>query len=72
MQISYQEKEKNLVPLGTLVPTDVCYINDVLYMVIWADSFDNVHVIKPGTGEMDIFNDRTLAEPVEAALIVMK
>ena len=72
MQISYQEKENNLVPLGTLVPTDVCYINDVLYMVIRADSFDNVHVIKLGTGEMDIFNDRTLAEPVEAALIVTK
>lgn len=48
MQISYQEKEKNIVPLGTLVPTDVCYINDVLYMVIRVDSFDNVHVIKLG------------------------
>ena len=70
MQISYQEKEKNLVPLGTLVPTDVCYINGVLYMVIRADSFDNVHVIKLGTGETDAFNDRTAVEPVEALLVV--
>lgn len=70
MQISYQEKEKNLVPLGTLVPTDVCYINEVLYMVIRADSFDNVHVIKLGTGETDILNDRTAVEPVEALLVV--
>lgn len=70
MQISYQEKEKNLIPLGTLVPTDVCYINDVLYMVIRADSFDNVHVIKLGTGETDILNDKTVVEPVEALLVV--
>lgn len=70
MQISYQEKEKNMVPLGTLVPTDVCYINEVLYMVIRTDSFDNVHVIKLETGEMDIFNDRTLVEPLEALLVV--
>lgn len=70
MQISYQEKEKNMVSLGTLVPTDVCYINEVLYMVIRTDSFDNVHVIKLGTGEMDIFNDRTLVEPLEALLVV--
>lgn len=70
MQISYQEKEKNLVPLGTLVPTDVCYINEVLYMVIRADSFDNVHVIKLETGETNILNDSTAVEPVEALLVV--
>lgn len=70
MQISYQEKEKNLVALGTLHPTDVCYIHDVLYMVIRSDSFDNIHVIKLGTGETDAFNDRTTVEPVEALLVV--
>lgn len=72
MQISYQEKEKNLVALGTLHPTDVCFIHDVIYMVIRSDSFDNIHVIKLGTGETDCFNDRTLVEPVEAILVVTR
>lgn len=72
MEITYQEKEKNLVALGTLHPTDVCFIQDVLYMVIRSDSFDNIHVIKLGTGETDCFNDRTPAEPVEAILVVTR
>lgn len=70
MEITYQEKEKNLVALGTLHPTDVCRIKNVVFMVIQFDSHDNVYLIKLGTGELATLNDRTLAEPLEAVLVV--
>lgn len=70
MEITYQEKEKNLVALGTLHPTDVCRIKNAVFMVVQFDSHDNVYLIKLGTGEMATLNDRTLAEPLEAVLVV--
>lgn len=70
MQITYQEKEKNLVALGTLHPTDVCRIKNAVCMVVQFDSHYNVYLIKLGTGEVAILNDRTLAEPLEALLVV--
>ena len=70
MEITYQDKEKNLVALGTLHPTDVCRIKNAVYMVIQFVSHDNVYLIKLGTGEVAVLNDRTLAEPLEALLVV--
>lgn len=70
MKITYQEKEKNLVALGTLHPTDVCRIKNAVHMVVQFDSQDNVYLIKLGTGEVVTLNDRTLAEPLEAVLVV--
>ena len=70
MEITYQEKEKNLVALGTLHPTDVCRIKNAVYMVVQFASHDNVYLIKLGTGEVNVLNDRTLAEPLEALLVI--
>lgn len=70
MEITYQEKEKNLVALGTLHPTNVCRIKNTIYMVVQFASHDNVYLIKLGTGEVAVLNDRTLAEPLEAVLVV--
>lgn len=36
MKIVQKEKEKHYEILGALKPTDVCWINSVLYMVISA------------------------------------
>lgn len=70
MEITHQEKEKNLVSLGTLHPTDVCRIKNAVYMVVQFVSHDNVYLIKLGTGEVAVLNDRTLAEPLEALLVI--
>lgn len=70
MEITYQEKEKNLVALGTLHPTDVCRIKNAVCMVIQFVSPDNVYLIKLGTGEVAVLNDRILVEPLEALLVV--
>ena len=43
----------------------------MLYMVISApDDYDNVRVIKLGTGELDYFNDRTSVELADCFLVV--
>lgn len=71
MKIVQQEKEKHYEILGTLKPTDVCWIHDMLYMVIRpADEFDNVMVITLGTGEIDYFNDRTDVELADCFMVV--
>ena len=71
MKIVQQEKEKNYEALGALKPTDICWINSVLYMVISApDEYDNVRVIKLGTGELGYLNDRTNVELADCCLVV--
>lgn len=71
MKIVQQEKEKHYEALGTLKPTDVCWINSVLYMVISApDEYDNIRVIKLGTGELGYLNDRTSVELADCFLVV--
>lgn len=71
MKIVQQEKEKHYESLGALKPTDICWINSVLYMVInAADEYDNVKVIKLGTGELSYLNDRTSVELADCFLVV--
>lgn len=72
MKIVQQDKEKHYEALGTLKPTDICWINSVLCMVISApaDEYDNIRVIKLGTGEIDYFNDRTSVELADCFLVV--
>ena len=71
MKIVQQEKEKHYEILGTLKPTDVCWINSVLYMVISApDEYDNIRVIKLDTGELVCLNDRTSVELADCFLVV--
>ena len=71
MKIVQQEKEKHYESLGALKPTDICWINSVLYMVISApDEYDNVRVIKLGTGELSYLNDRTSVELADCFLVV--
>lgn len=71
MKIVQQEKEKHYEALGALKPTDVCWINSVLYMVISApDEYDNIRVIKLDTGELGYLNDRTNVELADCFLVV--
>lgn len=71
MKIVQKEKEKHYEILGTLKPTDVCWIDSVLYMVISApDEYDNIRVIKLGTGELGYLNDRTSVELADCFLVV--
>ena len=71
MKIVQQEKEKHYEALGALKPTDICWINSVLCMVISVtDEYDNVRVIKLGTGELGYLNDRTSVELADCFLVV--
>ena len=71
MKIVQQEKEKNYEALGALKPTDICWINCVLYMVISApDEYENVRLIKLGTGEIGYLNGRTSVELADCFLVV--
>lgn len=71
MKIVQQEKEKHYEILGTLKPTDICWINSVLYMVISApDEYDNVIAIKLGTGELCYLSDRTSVELADCFMVV--
>lgn len=70
MKIVQQEKEKCYEILGTLKPTDICWIDSVLYMVISATDEHNIRVIKLGTGELGYFSDITSVELADCFLVV--
>ena len=57
MNIVYQEKENRSDFIRNLKPTDVCYINNQLYMVVMpADRFYNSMVVNLETGKVKYFN----------------
>lgn len=57
MNIVYQEKENRSDFIRNLKPTDVCYINNQLYMVVMpADKYYNSMVVNLETGKVKYFN----------------
>lgn len=66
MKIVYQEKQKRSDFIKNLKPTDVCYINNQLYMVVRHFVPHTVEVLQLGTGICDYCEDNKSVEPVEA------
>lgn len=57
MYIVYQEKENRSDFIRNLKPTDVCYINNQLHMVVMpADRHYNSMVVNLETGKVKYFN----------------
>lgn len=70
MKIVHQEKEKRSEFLRNLKPTDVCYINDQLYMVVRFFVPHTVEVLQLSTGICDYYEDDRSVEPADTTLVV--
>lgn len=68
MKIIYQEKQRRTDFIKNLKPTDVCYINNHLYMVVRHFVPHTVEVLQLSTGICDYCEDNKAVEPVEAVL----
>ena len=70
MEIIHQEKQKRSDFIRNLKPTDVCYINNSLYMVVRPVVPHKMEVLQLRTGMCDYCDGNMSVEPVEAALMV--
>ena len=70
MKIIQREKEHSITLLGSLSPTDVCWIDGILYMVIKPSTPSSVMVFKLRSGEVNYFANDLHVEPADCALVV--
>ena len=70
MKIVHKEKQKRTELIRNLKPTDVCYINDQLYMIVRFLSPHTVEVLQLCTGICDYCEDNRQVEPADTALVV--
>lgn len=70
MKIIHQEKQKSSDLIRNLKPTDVCYINNSLYMVVKLVVPHKMEVLQLSTGMCDYCYDNTSVVPVDATLVI--
>lgn len=70
MKIVHQEKQKRTEFIRNLKPTDVCYINDQLYMIVRFFVPHTVEVLQLSTGICDYCEDDRPVEPADTTLVV--
>lgn len=70
MKIVHQEKEKRSDFIRNLKPTDVCYINGQLCMIVRHFVPHTVEVLQLSTGICDYCEDSQSVEPVDTALVI--
>lgn len=70
MEIIYQQRQKRSDFLRNLKATDVCYINDSLYMVVRHFVPNKVEVIQLRTGMSEYYDDNVSVEPIDATLVI--
>ena len=70
MEIIHQEKQKRSDFIRNLKPTDVCYINNSLYMVVRPVVPHKTEVLQLRTGMCDYCDDNMSVEPVDTTLII--
>lgn len=70
MKVVHQEKEKRSDFIRNLKPTDVCFINDQLYMIVRHFVPHTVEVLQLSTGICEYFQDSQSVEPVDTTLVI--
>jgi hypothetical protein len=70
MKIVYQEKERRSDFIRNLKPTDVCYINNTLYMIVRRVIPNKMEVIQLCTGICEYLDDSISVEPVDTAVVL--
>lgn len=71
MNIVYREKENRSDFIRNLKPTDVCYINNQLYMVVMpSDKYYNSMVVNLETGKVKYFNCHIIVQLASCIIAV--
>lgn len=70
MEIIYQGMQKSSDFIRNLKPTDVCYINNSLYMVVRPVVPHKMEVLQLRTGMCDYCDDSMSVEPVDTTLVI--